>query len=192
MSWEKERGRGDGHVLVYCWYKCVMCILSCGLICARIVNTVAVERDEERERYKVMATCLCLSHSVLVQIYNVHAIMSYICANKLNIGSVFSECIFIERERGRERAYDEVAWWRSMLDHPSLIGWVCMSWQCMCMRHPKCTHRRKRERERESRKHTHKHYKVSLAGWHNEGRMLLKEKLFPLHPQTLSEKSSLP
>jgi hypothetical protein len=40
--------------------------------------------------------------------------------------------------------------------------------------------------------HTHKDYKVSLAGWHNEGRLLLKEKLFPLPRQTLSEKTPLP
>ena len=37
------------------------------------------------------------------------------------------------------------------LDHPSLKGWVCMSWRCTCMQHPKRYEReRERERERES------------------------------------------
>lgn len=64
----------------------------------------------------------------------------------------------------------------------------------------KCKYCDIEKREREEKKstivfkkhiHTHKHYKVSLAGWHNEGRLQLKEKLIPLL-QILSGKNPLP
>ena len=108
--------------------------------------------------------------------------------------------------------------WMSMPDKkPSLMRWgwvwVCISWHCTCsVSHVYIyiyiyIYIHKREREKKKKKkdkdnslkkkkahsyYTHKDYKVLLVGWHNEGRLLPKEKLFPLPLRTPSERSPLP
>lgn len=84
--------------------------------------------------------------------------------------------------------------WQGMLGLP-VNDMVCMSWHCTCHDPTLISTNGEREKEREKSKgifiHTHKHYKVSLAGWRNEGRLLLKEKTIPLPLQILSGKNPL-